>query len=138
VKSYGDVLREYEYHPEAKCADAEGKLCGKQTIGLLQRRHIAIDGFDYIGKESNKLEQVEEGAVPAESDVYTIYADPQRDEWHILLPVLKRIPLPELERESKLDRRTLQRIRSGQQRPHPRNEAALRRAVAARRHDTNH
>ena len=24
VKSYGDVLREYEYHPEAKCADASG------------------------------------------------------------------------------------------------------------------
>ena len=34
VKSYGDVLREYEYHPEAKCADASGAPCRKQTIGL--------------------------------------------------------------------------------------------------------
>ena len=56
VKSYGDVLREYEYHPEAKCADAGGAPCRKQTVGLLERRHIAIDGFDYIGKESNKVE----------------------------------------------------------------------------------
>ncbi|HEY1655167.1 MAG TPA: DNA polymerase [Candidatus Tumulicola sp.] len=37
VKSYGDVLREYEYHPEAKCADASGAPCGKQTLGLLRR-----------------------------------------------------------------------------------------------------
>ena len=71
VKSYGDVLREYEYHPEAKCADANGAPCRKQTVGLLGRRHIAIDGFTYIGKESNKLEEVEEGGVPSESDVYT-------------------------------------------------------------------
>ena len=35
VKSYGDVLREYEYHPEAKCADSNGAPCGKQTVGLL-------------------------------------------------------------------------------------------------------
>ena len=43
VKSYGDVLREYEFHPEAKCADSNGAPCRKQTVGLLGRRHIAID-----------------------------------------------------------------------------------------------
>jgi hypothetical protein len=97
VKSYGDVLREYEYHPEAKCADADGKPCGKQAVGLLGRRHVAMDGFDYIGKESNKLEQVEEGGVPAESDVYTVYADPGRDEWeNKWLPVLRSMPVPKL------------------------------------------
>ena len=97
VKSYGDVLREYEYHPEAKCADSDGKPCGKQTLGLLGRRHVAIDGFEYIGKESNKLEQVGEGGVPAESDVYTIYADPRRDEWQAKwLPMLRATPVPKL------------------------------------------
>jgi hypothetical protein len=94
VKSYGDVLREYEYHPEAKCADGDGKPCGKQTIGLLGRRHVAIDGFDYIGKESNKIEQVEEGGIPAESDVYTIFHDPRGDEWSKVLALLKRWPCP--------------------------------------------
>ena len=60
VKSYGDVLREYEFHPEAKCADASGAPCTKQTVGLLGRRHVAIDSITYIGKESNRLEEVEE------------------------------------------------------------------------------
>jgi len=37
VKTYGDVLREYEFHPGSKSADAKGKPSGKQTTGLLQR-----------------------------------------------------------------------------------------------------
>jgi hypothetical protein len=97
VKSYGSVLREYEYHPESKCADASGAPCKKGTIGLLGRRHIAIDGFTYIGKESNKLEEVEEGGVPSESDVYTIFSDPLRDEWaNKWLPMLRSTPVPKL------------------------------------------
>ena len=133
VKGYGDVLLEYEYHPEAKCADAGGKPCGKQTVGLLGRRHIVIDGFDYIGKESNKIEQVEEGGVPAESDVYTIYVDPRRDEWLTqVLPELQHMKVSELEYKTGLDRRTLQRIRAGQQ-PHPSNRAALVAIVKRRR-----
>ena len=45
VKSYGDVLEEYEFHEEAKCADASGAPCGKQTMGLLQRRHVTIESM---------------------------------------------------------------------------------------------
>jgi len=40
VKTYGEVLREYEFHPGAKSADAKGKPSGKQTFGLLRRRHV--------------------------------------------------------------------------------------------------
>src|SRR5438477_10843735 len=61
VKTYGDVLQEYEYHPESKCADASGKPCSKQTLGLLQRRHIRVGQIKYIGKESNSLEDVQSG-----------------------------------------------------------------------------
>jgi hypothetical protein len=97
VKSYGDVLREYEYHPESKCADADGAPCGKQTVGLLGRRHIITDGFTYIGKESNKLEEVEEQSLFDPADVYTEYAHPARDEWESKwLPMLKVTPIPEL------------------------------------------
>jgi hypothetical protein len=113
VKSYGDVLREYEYHPEAKCADAKGAPCGKQTVGLLGRRHVAIDGFDYIGKESNKIEQVEEGGVPAESDVYTFYDDSRRDEWETKwLPMLQSTPVPQL-LEHGVSRATIYAVRAG-------------------------
>ena len=63
VKSYGDVLNEYEFHPEAKCADASGAPCDKQSVGLLQRRHVTIEWPPhFIGKESNKLEEVEREA----------------------------------------------------------------------------
>jgi hypothetical protein len=132
VKSYGDVLEEYEFHEEAKCADASGAPCGKQTMGLLQRRHVTIESTTPIGKESNKLEEVEEGAIAGAGDVYTEYPDPRRDEWtRTILPELRRISLSELEAESDLDRRTLQRIRAGQ-RPHPRNAIILTAIALAR------
>ena len=115
VKSYGEVLREYEYHPEAKCADATGAPCRKQTLGLLGRRHVAIDGFDYIGKESNKIEQVEEGGVPSESDVYTKFYDAQRDEWETKwLPMLRSSPVPRL-LERGVSRATIYAARAGRE-----------------------
>jgi len=80
VKTYADVLDDYENHPESKCADARGNVCGKQTIGLLYRRHIEIDRVVYIGKESNRLEDVESGMIQDEDEVYTEYPDPRRDE----------------------------------------------------------
>jgi hypothetical protein len=90
VKTYGDVLLEYEFHPEAKCADMNGEPCGKQTIGLLQRRHVRIGQIKYIGKESNIVEEVESGVVHSAQSVYTEYPDPRHDEWRVvLLPVLK-------------------------------------------------
>ncbi len=95
VKSYSDVLEEYEFHEEAKCADARGAACGKQTTGLLQRRHVTIEWPPrFIGKQSNKLEEVEEGSAPDAGDVYTEYADPRRDEWATtILPRLKAMPI---------------------------------------------
>jgi hypothetical protein len=70
----------YESHPEAKCADSTGAPCSKQTVGLLGRRRIAFKRIIYIGKESNRLEEVEEQSLLDPSDVYTHYVDPQRDE----------------------------------------------------------
>jgi hypothetical protein len=66
VKTYSDVVRDYVFHPESKCADLDGKPSCKQTIGLLQRRHAQIGHIKYIGKESNSLEEVEAGPIPSE------------------------------------------------------------------------
>jgi hypothetical protein len=44
---------------------------GKQTIGLLQRRHVRIDEIKYIGKESNSLEEFEAGLIHSAQNVYT-------------------------------------------------------------------
>lgn len=126
VKTYGDILEEYEFHPESKCADTKGNTCGKQTVGLLYRRHIRIQSISCIGKESNKLEDVEAGLVHSEQGVYTEYRDPKRDEWQMnILPKLKRMPLSLLVKESGLSRRTLMDLRAGRSRPHLKNRELL-------------
>ncbi len=131
VQSYADVLEAYESHPEAKCADARGEPCSEQTCGLLSRRHIAIGNVHLIGKESNKLEEVEEGAVSDAGDAYTEYPDSQRDEWAAeILPQLKAMPMRELMERSGLSRRALQLIRAGR-RPSVQNQQRLKSALAA-------
>ena len=97
VKSYGDVLEEYEFHEEAKCADASGAPCDRQSVGLLSRRHVRIEKVHFIGKESNKLEEVEGQGVSDARDVYTEYPHPRRDEWKTKwLPLLSSIPVSKL------------------------------------------
>ena len=130
VKTYGEILREYEFHPESKCADVNGNPSGKQTIGLLQRRHIRIDQIKYIGKESNLLEDVEMGLIHAAQDAYTEYPDPRRDEWETKIrPALKKIPLSRLTKLSGLSRRMLIKARKGRARPHRKNQEVLAEIV---------
>src|SRR5262249_21219331 len=128
VKTYGDVLMEYENPPESKYADALGNVCGKQTVGLLQRKHVRIDQIKYIGKESNSLEEVESGLIHDHRNVYTEYPDPSRDEWTTkYLPTLKKLPLNRVVRavKGRPSRRALIDLRAGRSRPHPRNREFL-------------
>ena len=126
VKTYGEVLEEYEFHPEAKCADADGNPCGKQTVGLLQRRHIEVSLIKYIGKESNSLEEVEAGLIHSAQNVYTEYVDTRRDEWQmIILPALKKARLSDLAKMSDRSRRMLMKARAGTTRPHRKNRERL-------------
>jgi hypothetical protein len=128
VSTYGDVLRKYEYHPEAKCGDAHGNVCDKKTVGLLQRRHVLVDQIKYIGKESNNLEEVESGLEHAQQNVYTEYPDPERNEWKTKIrPALKDTPLADLVRlcKGQISRRALIDLRAGRSRPHRKNQERL-------------
>jgi hypothetical protein len=126
VKTYGDVLLEYEFHPETKNADAQGNLSGKETVGLLQRRHVQIEGIEYIGKESNRIEDVESGLLHSQEDVYTHYPDPRRDEWETKIrPALRRVSLTNLVALTGISRRVIIDLRMGRSRPHPRNRNLL-------------
>jgi len=117
VKTYGDVLQEYEFHPESKCADANGNPCCKQTVGLLERRHIRIEQIKYIGKESNTLEEVTAGLHHSEQNVYTEYPDLRRDEWQTkILPIIKDAPLLRLAKMSGMSSSALKEIRAGRAR----------------------
>ena len=122
VMTFGDVISEYEFHAEPKCADSQGNVCEKDTCGLLYRRHVLIDRIRFIGKESNELEEVDAGLIHSAADAYTEYVDPRRDEWETKIkPALKQIPLSRLCVETGFSRRTLINWRTGKSRPHPRN-----------------
>ena len=128
VKTYGDVVAEYEFHPESKCADSHGKSCERQTVGLLGRRHIKIDQIKCIGKESNSLENVDAGLVHSEKNAYNEYVDPKRDEWITKIqPALKRPKLGVLVKAcgNRLSRRELIELRAGRSRPHRKNRELL-------------
>jgi hypothetical protein len=130
VKTLGEVIEEYEFHPESKCAHADGHSATRQTRGLLQRRHISIDCIRYIGKESNRLDEVHSGLIHSSENVYTEYKDQRRDDWETKArPAFKKVSLSVLIRC--LSRRMLIKARVGKVRPHERNQrkitAALRR-----------
>ena len=126
VKTYGDVLTEYEQHPESKCADASGRRCQRQTIGLLQRRHVRITSLTYIGKESNRLDEVEAGLVHAAESVYTEYRDPRRDAWATtVVRALSKVSLTKFEAMTGKSRRLLIDARKGRRRPHQRHQMLL-------------
>ncbi len=115
LMTYDAVLRAYEYHEEFKCAGPDGKPCGKQTIGLLGRRHVRIGALHFIGKESNLLEEVEAAQVHDLQEVYTEYPDArrERDTWEAkILPALKRAAVRDIVEATGLDRRTIQRYRN--------------------------
>lgn len=130
VKTFGEVISEYAYHAEPKCADSKGNVCGKDTIGLLQRRHVQINRIRFIGKESNLLEEVDAGMIHSDQDAYTEYIDLSRDEWETKIrPALKTIPLSVLCAETGLSRRMLINARTGKSRPHPRNQSLIVRVL---------
>jgi hypothetical protein len=121
------VLEEYEFHEEAKSADASGAPREKQTVGLLKRRLVTIRA---AALHRQGIEQARRGrgeqSVSDAADVYTEYPDPRRREWALhILGTLRSIPLQALQRLSDLDRRSLQRIRGGQ-RPRKKNCAILK------------
>lgn len=119
------MLREYVFHPETKCADPSGAPCSKQTIVPLGRCHVAIDSITYIGKESNRVEEVEEQSLLDPKDIYAVYPDPRHDKWATkILPKLKAMPLRELMQRTRLPRSTLQAIRAGR-RPNATNRRMM-------------
>ena len=126
VKTYGDVLYEYEFHPGSKSADSWGQPSGKQTIGLLSRRHIRVGQIHNIGRESNNLEEVESGIVHSPQTVYTEYPNLRREEWETkILPALRKLPIRVLARFTNKSPSMLRRTLAGRSRPRRRNQILM-------------
>jgi hypothetical protein len=128
VQTYRDVLAAFRTHPEAKSAGPDGEPCGRGTVGLLGRRAVRTAYLVHLGKEANKLEEVEAGLEHDPDEVYTAYADPRRDPWRAqVLPVLRQMPSKELAAAVGMSGRRLRDVLSERARPHPDTQAALAR-----------
>jgi hypothetical protein len=131
VQTYGDVLEAYEFHPESKCADAEGRPSSKQTVGLHFPRRVVVESITYIGKEANELEDVDAGLVHSPDETYTVFEDARRDYWTTKVrPAMRRVSLATLHAATGLSRRTLINARTGQRRPHRKNRQIIIAALA--------
>lgn len=126
VLTYREVLRRFRVHPEPKSTDHEGRPCGRQTRGLLQRRQVrAIIPIAHIGKEANLLDEVAVGLVAKDEDALTVYVDRRSVAWdRIFLPVLREMNVRQTAAAVGVNPTTITRIRGGS---HPRR--ALRPAL---------
>src|SRR5207244_263072 len=92
IRSFGDVLAEFVAHPETKSAATTGKPCDRKTRGMLERRRVGVSSVVCVGKETNRLESVQQGLVHDWSEVYSIYQNPELDSWRTeILPQLKTV-----------------------------------------------
>jgi hypothetical protein len=126
VKSCGQVLREYRLHPEHKFDGPDGERCRFLTQGLLRRRTVYAAGPAHlIGKEANRLDEVQAGIHTNLEDVLTNYGGVSNKVLRrLVLPVLDRYTGRQLAEFLAIDRRTIDRIRRGQQ-PHQHLRRAL-------------
>ena len=74
-------------HPEAKSAAPNGGSCTRDTVGLLRRRPVESLGVTYIGKEPNRVEDVERGLVHQWRDVRETFRQPDGSQWADLLRI---------------------------------------------------
>jgi len=127
VRCFGPRATPSFFHEEAKCLGPDGRPCGKQTVGVLARRHVRILALHFIGKESNLLEEVDAGLVHDLQDVYTEYPDAQRERatWlREVVPKLKAMSLKDLQSHTGLSPAALKAARAGRI-PHPKNRVKL-------------
>jgi hypothetical protein len=130
LQTYRDVVREFRTHPEAKSADAQGRACGRQTAGLLRRRVVQETYLAHIGKEANKLEEVEAGLERDAEAIYAEYQRPHRDGGSaVILPLLRQQNLAALARASGVSERQLRSLVAGRCRPHVRTQTRILHAL---------
>jgi hypothetical protein len=128
LKTYREVVRDYRWHPERKSGDPHGGVGRRTSRGLLPRRPVVAAAVRHIGKETIRLDEVEDGLVDVADDVHIQYID-ERGEWERVLPALRALGVKELAKRTGMSERTLRsRLNSGRM-PHPRDRAILIRVA---------
>jgi len=87
---------------------------------------VRLGSLHYIGKESNRLEDVEKGAVHDLNEVLTEYVDPERDDFDLYIrPVMAEISKSVLAEATGMHPRKVAAIRNGHARPRRAHREAL-------------
>lgn len=69
ARTYGDIVREYRKHSEAKSLAPDGTACVSRTAGLLRRTPVTASGSNFIGKETNRRWEREDDISLLETNV---------------------------------------------------------------------
>lgn len=126
VKNFADVIAEYLVHPEAKSMGPDNRPCGRATTGLLGRRAVFALSPSHIGKESNRLEDVQVGLVQDVDDVITEYGISSRNFFmQYAVPVLREIGVREVARRIGASPSAVSAALGGRAVPRPSRAAAM-------------
>ncbi len=134
VKTIGDILDEHTQHPELKSLDPDAEACRPGTRGLLGRRPVITSRhrIAYIGKESNRLDDLEAGVIHDEAEILATYTDPklERERWNaMVVPRLRTIGTRQLVALTALSERGIRDILAERAYPHATTRAKLKRAL---------
>jgi hypothetical protein len=126
VQTFANVLDRFRNHPEPKSAGPDGSPSDRRTTGLLGRLNVHVLTVLHIGKESNLLEQQEEG---------TLLTDPQavylgEGDLEAIRSQLDRVSISELAARSGVSERMLRSVRQGTRRPSEKVLEAIIEALA--------
>lgn len=122
VQSYADVLARCRTHPKPKSIAVGDGDNGRRAVGVLGRRPVTARDVVGIGKEADRLEEVQSGLVHALDDVLQVFAHPGFDERRsVIVPTLRRIPARWLAEQTGLALSTVKAARNGHAVPHVRN-----------------
>ncbi len=105
VTTYRQLLRRYQHHPEAKYAGADSS-----RIGWLERLFIRPGHIATIGKEANKLDDVQAGLYAAADEILTVYGSRDVD-LEQALTALAHLSGRDVQLLTGVDRRTVDRVR---------------------------
>jgi hypothetical protein len=132
VQTYRDHAVRYAKHPDPKRLGPDGTPCRTLSTGLLSPRHVDAFDITQIGKEVNRLDEVEAGLVRGAEEVYTVYSPPRRDRWtRFVVPTLRQIGRSALLATGALRDSALREVLAARARPHPSAQARLT-AIAVR------
>jgi hypothetical protein len=125
VQTYVEHAQRYLHHPDPKRLGTDGRPCTRRTRRSLSSRHIDAFHVEQIGKETNRLEEVEVGLIHDAATVYTSYEARHRDPWMtIIVPALAAMPLAVLAGAGILGESALRETRR-RAKPHTRHRARL-------------